>query len=144
MLGQLHQLAKGNNLPRIYYSAYSPYEKFRKRWLPKAHSFGIGMRFLQEWQYMGGECRLHFCFIEGENDSVSDVEHLCQAIYDHKIHANVNIVRYNPPNDKSRESTEEVIERNVKIIKERMPYSQVKVIPRVGLDVFASCGTFIT
>jgi hypothetical protein len=42
----------------------------------------------------------------------------------------------------SVEPPEEVIERNAGIYRSRLSYARVRVIPRVGYDVYASCGMF--
>jgi hypothetical protein len=59
------------------------------------------------------------------------------------VHANV--VRYNPFDARRHgvESSEEVIRRNAKIFRTRLPYASVLVIPRVGFDVKASCGMIL-
>jgi hypothetical protein len=59
--------------------------------------------------------------------------------------AHVNIVRYNPPDPACHgsEPPEDVIERNADIFRSRLPYARVRVIPRVGFDVAASCGMFL-
>jgi 23S rRNA (adenine2503-C2)-methyltransferase len=56
----------------------------------------------------------------------------------------VNIVRYNPqdPRRHGVEPSEEIIQRNATIYQARLPYARVRVIPRVGYDVQASCGMF--
>jgi 23S rRNA (adenine2503-C2)-methyltransferase len=56
----------------------------------------------------------------------------------------VNIVRYNPPDPRRHgvEPPEEVIQRNARIYQSRLPYARVRIIPRVGYDVHASCGMF--
>jgi len=144
MAGSLENLLTGAIVPRIYWSVYSYKDSFRKRWLPKAMPFEEGARMLQDWQHMGGDSRLHFCFIEGENDSPADVKAMAEALNDYKIHLDVNIVRFNPPNDKSKESPFCVIQENMKVLRENLKYAKVKMIDRVGIDVRASCGTFLT
>jgi hypothetical protein len=59
--------------------------------------------------------------------------------------AHVNIVRYNPhdPRRHGVEPPEEVIQRNAGIFQSRLPNARVRVIPRVGYDVQASCGMFM-
>ena len=56
----------------------------------------------------------------------------------------VNIVRYNPhdPRRHGVEPPEDVIRRNAQIYRSRLPHARVRVIPRVGYDVAASCGMF--
>lgn len=128
----------------FYYSIYSTDDRFRKRWLPNAMPVREAFRRFADWQKAENrEIKLHWAFIEGENDSEADVHAICDLVEEYKIVCRVNTVRYNPPNNKSQESSQEVIDRNFKIIQDRIcPLS--KVIPRVGFDVKASCGMFVS
>ncbi len=149
---------------QIYYSLYSVNERFRKRWLPKALPTDVALEKLKEYQShhvdndhtwgffnkrwwahgaVDNPVAFHWAFIEGENDSVEDVEATCQAILDSGVKGQFNLVRYNPPNDKSKESSPEVFERNFKIISEALGHPGSQIIPRVGFDVKASCGMFV-
>ncbi len=132
--------------PEIYYSIYSMNENFRRRWLPKALPVHEALDRLVSWQRQTYKiCKLHYAFIEGENDSESDVQVICDAVEERRLMTHVNIVRYNPhdPKRHGRESSEAIVERNAEIFRRRLPYARVRVIPRVGLDVQASCGMFI-
>lgn len=132
-------------VPEIYYSLYSVDPSFRQKWLPQAMSPQSALRKLTRWQAASGKRpKIHFAFIKGENDSEQSVRDLAHEVIVSGLQTDFNIVRYNPPNDTSQESSEEVIARNVEILKELLPDSDVRVIPRVGLDVFASCGTFVS
>jgi adenine C2-methylase RlmN of 23S rRNA A2503 and tRNA A37 len=149
---------------QIYYSLYSVNEQFRKRWIPKALPTDVALEKLKTyqsyhvdyehtWSIFDGKwlahgavdnpIAFHWAFIEGENDSVEDVEATCQAILDSGVTGQFNLVRYNPPNNKSRESSQEVLERNFKIISEALGHPGSQIIPRVGFDVKASCGMFV-
>lgn len=131
--------------PEVYYSLYSMDEGFRRRWLPRALPAGEGLDRLADWQRATYKlCKIHYAFIEGENDAEADVRAVCDALERRKLLVHVNVVRYNPfdPARHGREPAEEVVLRNAAIFRERLPYARVKVIPRVGLDVAASCGTF--
>ena len=46
------------------------------------------------------------------------------------------------PSIASPQTAEEIIERNANIYRSRLPNARVRVIPRVGYDVHASCGMF--
>lgn len=131
--------------PEIYYSVYSMSESFRRRWLPKALPAEEGLDRLAAWQRETYKiCKIHYAFIAGENDGEADVHAICDAIEDRRLMVHVNIVRYNTPDAARRgvESPDEVIERNAAIYRERLPNARVRVIPRVGFDVRASCGMF--
>lgn len=133
--------------PEIYYSVYSMNEAFRRRWLPKALPADVALDRLAAWQRATYKIvKVHYAFIAGENDSEADVHAVCDALERRKLMAHVNIVRYNPP-DPARhgaEPPEDVIQRNADLFRTRLPYARVRVIPRVGFDVAASCGMFLT
>jgi 23S rRNA (adenine2503-C2)-methyltransferase len=127
----------------FYYSLYSMSETFRKRWLPKAMPVRTSLQMLSEWQKSENrEIVLHWAFIKGENDSEKDIHDICDAVESNELKVRINVVRYNPPNDKSSESEMPVIESCLKIIQDRLS-DKSKIIPRVGKNIFASCGMFI-
>lgn len=131
--------------PEIYYSIYSTDQSFRRRWLPKAIHPDSALFNLAMWQEQTGKIpKIHYAFIEGENDSLFTVEKVVRVIKDIELKVNWNIVRYNPPEGhSSRETPEEHINYIASFIRSRLPEARVKVIPRVGTDVKASCGTFL-
>ncbi|HVK11544.1 MAG TPA: hypothetical protein VM597_22425 [Gemmataceae bacterium] len=131
--------------PEIYYSVYSMNDDFRRRWLPKALPAEEALDRLAAWQRATYKiCKLHYAFIAGENDSEADVHAICDAVERRKLMVHVNIVRYNPADGRRGvEPPEEVIQRNADIYRARLPYARVRVIPRVGYDVAASCGMFL-
>jgi adenine C2-methylase RlmN of 23S rRNA A2503 and tRNA A37 len=130
--------------PEIYYSIYSVHERFRRRWLPKALPAEEALDRLVSWQRSTYKiCKIHYAFIAGENDSEADVHAICDALESRRLMVHVNIVRYNPPGPRyGVEPPEEVIQRNAKIYESRLPSARVRIIPRVGYDVYASCGMF--
>jgi adenine C2-methylase RlmN of 23S rRNA A2503 and tRNA A37 len=131
--------------PEIYYSIYSVSEHFRRRWLPKALPVEEALDRLASWQRSTYKlCKIHYAFIAGENDAEADVHAICDALESRRLLAHVNIVRYNPhdPRRHGVEPPEEVIQRNARIYQSRLPYARVRIIPRVGYDVQASCGMF--
>ena len=98
---------------------------------------------LAEWQASENrEVVLHWAFIRDENDSEADVHAICDAVQKHNLKVRVNIVGYNPPNDKSKESFCGCHDKNLDIIKERLS-NKSKIVPRVGFDVMAACGMFV-
>lgn len=132
--------------PDFYYSIYSVNPTFRKKWLRNAMSPMEGLTKLAEYQaYTRKIPKLHWCFIEGENDSEEDVKGICDMVRGIGLRVDVNIVRYNPysPNF-GRESSEDVVTRNFRlIVSELSEDTRVKVVGRVGFDVKASCGMFV-
>ncbi len=132
--------------PEIYYSIYSVENAFRRKWLPKAMHYGDALDRLASYQRATYKiCKLHYAFIEGENDRIEDVHAICDEIENRKLMVHINIVRYNPldPVRHGREPNESVIERCAEVYRRRLPNSRVRVIPRVGFDVQASCGMFL-
>jgi adenine C2-methylase RlmN of 23S rRNA A2503 and tRNA A37 len=131
--------------PEIYYSLYSTNEAFRKRWLPKAQPVDTALDRLSAWQRHSYKLvKIHYAFIEGQNDSADDVNAVCDAIEARRLSVHVNIVRYNPPSPRhGSEPADDVLERNAGIFRARLPNARIRVIPRVGFDVHASCGMFV-
>jgi adenine C2-methylase RlmN of 23S rRNA A2503 and tRNA A37 len=132
--------------PEIYYSIYSVQEQFRRRWLPKALPVGEALDRLAAWQrHTYKICKIHYAFIQGENDSEADVHAICDEVESRRLMVHVNIVRYNPLDSFRHgvEPPEEIIQRNARIYQSRLPSARVRVIPRVGHDVKASCGMFL-
>jgi hypothetical protein len=61
----------------------------------------------------------------------------------YQVNFDFNIVRYNSYSEKyGDESSEFVVHRNADIIRNELN-NNVKIIPRVGKDVKASCGMFV-
>ena len=131
--------------PEIYYSLYSTSDKFRKKWLSRALPYQRGLELLKEWQVVTGKTpKIHFAFIKDENDSEQDMINIAKAINSFDLKVNLNIVRYNPYSEKyGSESDEDTIYRNTEILKSLINPEQVRVVPKVGFDVKASCGMFI-
>ncbi len=132
--------------PVIYYSLYSTRPEFRKKWLPSAMAPQYAMEELAAYTQLWGtsSIKIHYAFIEGENDSDEDVQSVIDLMHGFgMLGCSINIVRYNPPDVSSRETSEERIEEIRAYLSENL-IGRVKVIPRVGLDVKASCGTFLT
>lgn len=131
--------------PEIYYSIYSTNEKFRKKWLPKALPYQKSLEILKEWQEFTGKIpKIHFAFIKDENDSEENMISISEAINNIGLKVNVNIVRYNPYSEKyGEESDEFVINRNTKILNDLLTPENIRIVPKVGFDVKASCGMFV-
>jgi adenine C2-methylase RlmN of 23S rRNA A2503 and tRNA A37 len=139
------------SLPTIYYSLYSTDENFRKRWLPKAMAPKEAMKHLKSYQDfcldnygIDDAVVLHWAFIEGQNDSKEDVDKIIDLVNKSGLSTRFNLVRYNPYSPaQGREPAEEVVQERFEQLSSAMKLSGSKVVPRVGRDVYASCGTFI-
>lgn len=125
--------------PTIYYSIYSVDPTWRKAWLPAAMDVTDALRMLREYQILSKKTvKLHGAFIAGENDSADHVGAMLDAVEKAGLEAEFNVVRYNPASEAQGRETVD-LQRIVEQIGRQMP---VKVIPRVGPDAYASCGTF--
>lgn len=132
--------------PEFYYSIYSTREAFRKKWLPKAMPVTDALNALREYQEdKKVVIKLHWALIKGENDSADDVYEICDAVKNARLHANFALVQYNPYSPvQGEESDEATVLDVVSLISKLMPESRVKRIRRIGHDVKASCGMFVT
>lgn len=129
--------------PELYYSLYSNNVDMRKRWLPKSLPVEQAITKLVEWQQFTNKIpRIHFPFIKDVNDNEQEIVNLVEIINKQGLKVNVNIPAYNPNENGGTESENHVIVRNVKILEEGLA-CKVKLIPKVGFDVKASCGMFV-
>lgn len=130
--------------PTIYYSMYSTNDEWRKKWMPGAMPTDEALAMLKDYQSFSKKIvKIHFPFIAGENDSLEEVNKVCDAIDKHELICEFNLVRYNAASpEQGEESAEEVINRNVDIIRNRFA-GKIQIIQRVGFDVKASCGMFV-
>lgn len=133
------------NHPNLYYSIYSTSPEFRKRWLPKALPTQEGLEMLRDYQeHTHKIIRLHWAFIEGENDKPEDVRAIVDAVNAIDLRVDVNIVRYNPFSENhGREPAIERVTELGELLKAGLPHSKIKIVDRVGPDVKASCGMFV-
>ncbi len=131
--------------PELYYSLYTMNEEVRRRWLPRALPANEALDRLTAWQRHSYKLiKIHYAFIEGVNDDPTDVHQICDAVLDRQLHVHINIVRYNPPSpEHSREPPERALREQVEIYRNRLPGARVQIVPRVGPDVYASCGMFV-
>jgi 23S rRNA (adenine2503-C2)-methyltransferase len=132
--------------PTIYYSLYSTNQVWRDKWMPAALPVDEAVSRLKEYQNFSKKIiKIHYTFIAGENDSEEDINASCDVLEKYNLICEFNLVRYNPASpSQGVESSTEVINRNLGIIKSRLGFnSKVQMIPRVGFDVKASCGMFV-
>ena len=130
----------------VYYSLYRLDAEWRRRWVPKALAVEEALRHLVNYKAITGQrVVLHWALIEGENDDVQHVEAICSAAEKAGLEFDFNLVRYNPANGRSSEASRQHIDAYLNAMSHyvREP-NRVKEIPRVGFDVAASCGMFLT
>jgi 23S rRNA (adenine2503-C2)-methyltransferase len=131
-----------NIQPDIYYSLYSLDPGFRSKWMPMAMDPQEAITKLVAWQRHSKKIiKLHYALIYTENDLSGNPFDIVSAIRMAGLRCDVTLVRYNPPNDKSRESDR--YEWYADVLRRGLPESKVKVLDRVGFDVKASCGMFV-
>ena len=125
--------------PHIYYSLYSLDNKFRKRWLPKAQDPKKIINDLKDFASIGNLV-VHQAFIQGQNDSLNHVSEMLDFLQQNIPQAKVNTVRYNPY------STKHGMETNLLVEIQQLINEQFvgQLVPRVGEDVAASCGCFLS
>ncbi len=131
-------------IPDIYYSLYSMDPDASQRWLPSAASTDVALNMLSIWQrYTSKIPRVHFAVVQGLNDTTAHAVRLADALQRHSLRVNINLVRFNPPRDlNEKEASDANKELLVRELRQRLPLARVKVVSRVGTDVYASCGTF--
>ena len=130
--------------PTIYYSLYSVNQDFRDKWMPAALSVDVALGLLGEYQKLTKKkIKVHGCFIKDENDSTEDMTSMIMKLKDSGLDVEFNIVHYNPYGaEQGLEAEQFKINEFIGIWKEHMPGKKIQIIPRVGPDVYASCGTF--
>lgn len=129
----------------VYWSWYSSRPEFRRKWLPAADDVERSFdRLAALSEATGRPARIHFALIAGENDRAEDAGDLAEALAARGMRAKVNLVRYNPPpGSESTEATEQKYQAYGYALSLSRYIESVKVVPRVGYDVRASCGTFL-
>jgi len=131
--------------PDIYYSFYSTSPQFRRIWLPRAMDYKVALNMLKEYQQKTHKLvKIHGPLIDGKNSSISCIDGMVDAIKNEELNVDWNIVRYNPFADRwGAEAPDHQIRNTATYIKKLLPSAQVKIIPKVGQDVYASCGMFV-
>lgn len=129
---------------QLYYSLYSVDPKFRKRWLPKAMNPFAALDLIKDMQEENEkEIVVHWSLIDGQNTSDESVIDTLKAVVDRGIKAKFNLVRYNSYGPFTGVEPSEVrINEILALVNDLMPNESNKIVPRVGKDVYASCGTF--
>jgi adenine C2-methylase RlmN of 23S rRNA A2503 and tRNA A37 len=133
-----------NITPTIYYSMYSIQEDFRTNWLPNALPIDKALENLKEYQEDTKKIiKIHHTLIKDENDNMENAIGIADIIKKYNLLIEYQIVRYNSySEEEGAETDEENIEAFISQLKALMPTFQIKMINRVGHDVYASCGMF--
>lgn len=130
----------------MYYSLYHLDADWRRRWIPKAMVPSDALRHLSAYRAATSQrIVLHWALIDGENDAVEHASAICVEAAKWSLDFDFNLVRYNAANGKSRESPRDRIDAYLAEMSRHVTApNRVKEIPRVGFDVAASCGMFLT
>ncbi|MBY3432797.1 hypothetical protein HFN89_01225 [Rhizobium laguerreae] len=130
----------------MYYSLYRIDSDWRRRWIPKAMSVSEALDHLVAFQASTKQrVILHWALIAGENDAIADADEIGRAATDSGLEFDFNLVRYNAANGKSSEAPRDRIDAYLTAMSRFVVApNRVKEIPRVGFDVAASCGMFLT
>lgn len=142
---RLSSLFGGYN-PDLYYSLYSVDESWRRRWLPKALPAVQGLEMLACYaQDTRTIPVIHFALIRDENDRPEQMRAMAEQIRSVGLRADINLVRYNPfSSAQGRESSEETMRTCAELLASELPLARVQLVGRVGHDVKASCGMFVS
>jgi len=139
----------GHTNTEIFYSMYSINDKFKKEWMPNAIHYSEALSKLKEWQEFSNQpITIHGTFIEGYNDNIDEVKQMADVIKSYDLFGKINIVRFNPPPglEYIKESSESMLNMFLNILSSslRESSSKSKIVPKVGEDVYTSCGMFVT
>lgn len=130
----------------LYYSLYSLDPLFRKKWLPKAKNPLLVLDALSQYQRQTSQrVALHWAIIKDGNDTMEQVKDIAQAVESRQLKAKFNLVRYNPHDERHGEEAEEAtLHELFEYLQTSFADPDSRMVPRVGYDVKASCGMFVT
>jgi 23S rRNA (adenine2503-C2)-methyltransferase len=114
--------------------------------MPHAHSLEHSLALIAENQKRGKlkEICLHWCLIDCENNYYGDISDLSRVILASGVKYRINLVRYNPYDEKSMEPKLMDVLYYFDVLNKWLPNARNKIVDRVGVDVKASCGTFLS
>lgn len=128
--------------PEIYYSLYTTDDYLRKRFMPNASSARDALKMLKEWQDFSNKLiYIHFSIVPFLNDSLEQIRNVVDAVKSEGLNVRFNIVEYNSPD--AEESPPMISSKQAAAyINEFYPQYLTRYLPRIGYDVYASCGMF--
>lgn len=139
----LKDIFGNDNPPHLYYSLYSLDEKFRKHWMPNAIPVRDALDKLKKYENSTYPITFHYALIKDHNDSLESAAEIVKILREYKFVGKFNLVRYNPhPDSGSAEADEDRLNEVFNIISEGLGNPKSYIVPRVGKDVYASCGMF--
>ena len=131
--------------PDIYYYMYSQDKDFRKQWIPKAMPLSESLELIKEFMNNSIRVTFHHALIKHENSNLTDAKEFVSVLRQHDIvGARFNLVRYNPHSSvQGEEASDKQIMNYLSVLTDSGIFSNIKTIPKVGLDIAAACGMFI-
>ena len=138
-----------NQLPHIYYSMYSLNPTFRGEYLKNAMPVHEALNILKEYEdfasrFIDTPLTFHWAYIKGKNDSREEARTIAKELKSRGFRAKFNLVRFNPYMKSTDVEPEEPrLQELLDIINSGLGHPRSYIVPRVGKDVYASCGMFI-
>lgn len=142
-------LAGGAAQPIIYYSMYSTSLAWLRKWMPNAQDPSFALRELVDWQTVTGGMPvvIHFAPVPGQTDTPESVAKLVKMVRESGLRVSYNLVNFNPPPTWTNQLYtlgQKSLETIRGYILDVEPNAQVNIKERVGRDVYASCGMFVS
>jgi len=140
--------ARFSGLPvYLYYSLYSVNPEFRKKWIPNARAPDNALSTLKDFQVASGmPLTIHFALIRNENDNLEDIQNLIDTVKRYSFdNLKFNVVKFNPHSSSEHTesvNTQKIFEMLNEVSSGTTCYTGSRIVPRVGEDVYASCGMF--
>jgi adenine C2-methylase RlmN of 23S rRNA A2503 and tRNA A37 len=136
----------GGRTPVIYWSAYpTEYSTTRKKWIGNGVTLLDGIDVLKKWREYNTrvKIKIHFALIEGVTDDIKTHEKFIDNLVENGLRTEVeiNFVSYNPYSEEYSKAVSTEVADEIFLLYHSSGYI-VKSIPRVGTDVYASCGMF--
>lgn len=131
--------------PTYYWSLYrADYDGIRDEWLPNAlNPYGVCHQLREVQKATGQDIIIHHALIKGFNDDAKACIDIIDLVKKAELNVRVNLVRYNPPEGHdSEEADTDTYRLHMRLYQDAFGKKAVKVQPRVGPDVYASCGQF--
>lgn len=132
----------------LYYSLYSVNTDFRRKWIPRSMAPDDALTKIKVMQTkLGIPITMHWALITDWNDL--DTKETIEYVNKYDLQVKFNLVRYNPYDYRyGTEPSESLViqafnQANASL-RTNHPILVNKIVPRVGKDVKASCGMFIS
>lgn len=138
---------KQRHWPIFYYSLYNTDTKWLNHWMPNAEYPSYVLDTLKSWQNITGmKVGIHFAPLSNGFEYLHALNSIIKSVKDSKLEPFWNLVYFNPPNKFTNQlyhgNQNNMLEFCKNKILTAFPKAQVKIQPRVGQDVAASCGMF--